>query len=127
MGRRSLLLPGLLDKLSALRTVTRCPIRPCRSLVHELFPAEEEDDEVVADIFGEGEGALDPMALLAGAHWGCLVGDCITQPCAWLRVAAGTPPALSGWCCEPGAATASRMRQAARCLPQASLRAGCAL
>ncbi|PRW60262.1 general transcription factor 3C polypeptide 3 isoform X1 [Chlorella sorokiniana] len=27
---------------------------------------EEEDDEVVADIFGEGEGALDPMALLAG-------------------------------------------------------------
>lgn len=29
--------------------------------------AEEEDDEVAADIFGEGEGALDPMALLAGA------------------------------------------------------------
>ncbi|KAI7842713.1 hypothetical protein COHA_003644 [Chlorella ohadii] len=27
---------------------------------------EEEDDEVAADIFGEGEGALDPMALLAG-------------------------------------------------------------
>ena len=44
--------------------------------------AEEEDDEAAADIFGEGEGALDPLALLAGESCALALDPLLRHACA---------------------------------------------